>query len=323
MEIRSEQLGCKTRIGPAGWSYRDWGSTAYPTPQPRNFHEVAYLANYFSLIEITSSFYRHLRPELSHLWVKKVANIPQFQFTVKLNRIFTHKCILNRNDVQRFYKGLDPIYEAGRLGAVLMQFPLSFRATKDNHHYLLRLRKAFTKLPLVAELRHADWNQDASLQWLTDNNIGFANIDQPQTPHSMPPTAHVTSSIGYFRLHGRNYQEWSTHTTGSSIPYRLTTTQTRYNYLYSEEQLRSWHHRIATVSQQTTKMFVVTNNHFQGHALVNALQLSNMIFEKRVNVPPKLLASYPELAHITENIPRQRSLFVFPTPKTQRHLLAS
>lgn len=323
MGILSENLSQSILVGPAGWSYQDWKAAAYPTPRPQGFHEASYLAHYFPLIEINSSFYRPLRPELSHLWAKKVESIPQFQFTAKMYHVFTHERILNRDDVKSFQNGLAPLLEAGRLGAVLMQFPQSFRVTKENRQYLLRLRRAFRGFPLVAELRNADWNQAAPLRQFSDDEIGFANVDQPQVPHSMPPTAHATSSVGYFRLHGRNYQEWWTSSNSSYVPHGLTTPQTRYNYLYSAKQLESWCHRIRSVSRRTAKTFVVTNNHFRGKSLVNALQLMNMVLGRRVNVPPKLLTTYPELVSIAENMPKQRSLFVFPITETRQHRLAS
>ena len=313
----------EVKIGPAGWSYQDWRGVVYPTPRPRGFHEASYLAHYFPVIEINTSFYRPVRPELSRLWVKKVEGIPRFQFTAKLYHVFTHERILNRDDVGVFAAGLAPLLEAGRLGAVLMQFPWSFRATRENQQYLRRLRKAFGGFPLVAELRHADWNDPDPLRRLADHEIGFANIDQPQLPHSMPPTAHVTSPIGYVRLHGRNYQEWFRLGNGPVSPHGLMPVQARYNYLYSSAQLKTWQPRIEAVSRQATTTFVVTNNHFRGQAVVNALQLMSMTAGKRVNVPPKLLDTYPELAPITDNLPRQRSLFVLPSAQAPRHRLAS
>ena len=143
MKILSESSRAKIQIGPAGWSYQDWRGVVYPTPRPRGFHEASYLAHYFPVIEINTSFYRPPRPELSRLWVKRIEGIPRFQFTAKLYHVFTHERILNRDDVRVFKDGIEPLLEAGRLGAVLMQFPWSFRATQENQQYLQRLRKAF------------------------------------------------------------------------------------------------------------------------------------------------------------------------------------
>ncbi|MBG98875.1 MAG: hypothetical protein CMN58_00865 [Solibacterales bacterium] len=319
----SEQMKSQINIGPAGWSYQNWQHVACPVPRPRGFHEVSYLANYFPVIEVKSSFEQPLRPEITAVWLKQVEHIPQFQFTAKLCRIFTHECILRREDVRAAQYGFAPLLEAGRLGAILMQFPSSFRASKENQNYLTRLREAFRDFPLVAELRHVDWNQEDLLRQLTDREIGFANIDQPQSPHSMPVTAHATSQIGYFRLHGRNYAEWNSSASNSFSLHNGASEQTRYNYLYSTEQLAAWSSRIKSVSQQTVKTFVVTNNHFRGQALVNALQLMSIISNRQVNVPPQLRNAYSKLIPITKNIPKRRSLFMFPVTTTRHQLIAS
>ncbi len=318
-----ESSGGRIKVGPAGWSHQNWNGVVYPTPRPRGFHELSYLAHYFPLIEINTSLYRPVRPELSRLWVKKVEDIPRFQFTVKMYHVFTHERILNRDDVAVFKQGLAPLLEAGRLGAVLMQFPRSFRATPENQQYLERLRKAFQGLPLVAELRHSDWNDPDPVRRLADNEIGFANIDQPRLPHSMPPTAHVTSPIGYVRLHGRNYEEWFSSGNGSVSPHGPMPGQGRHNYLYSSAQLEAWRPRIEAVSRYAATTFVVTNNSFRGQAVVNALQLMSMTRSERVNVPPRLLDAYPELAPITDNLPRQRSLFMPAHADAPRQRLAS
>ena len=117
MEIFSEHLSQSILVGPAGWSYQDWQAAAYPTPRPQGFHEASYLAHYFPLIEINSSFYRPLRPELSHLWAKKVESIPQFQFTAKMYHVFTHERILNRDDVKRMVD--ETIKEFGRVDILI------------------------------------------------------------------------------------------------------------------------------------------------------------------------------------------------------------
>ena len=318
-----ESPSCQVKVGPAGWSHQDWNGVVYPTPRPRGFHELSYLARYFPLIEINTSFYWPVRPELSRLWVKKVEDIPRFQFTAKMYHVFTHERILNRDDVAAFQAGLAPLLEAGRLGAVLMQFPVGFRATRENRQYLERLRRAFQDLPLVAELPHTDWNDPAALRGLADHQIGFANMDQPRLPHAMPPTAHVTSPIGYVRLHGRNYEEWFPFGDTSDSPHGFMPPRSRHNYLYSAAQLETWRPRIEAVSRYAATTFVVTTNSFRGQAAVNALQLMNMTSNERVNVPPRLLDRYPELAPITDNLPRQRSLFVLPRADSPRHRLAS
>ena len=315
-------MGNNIKVGPAGWSYEDWKGVVYPSPRPRDFHEAAYLTRYFPIIEINTSFYRPLRPELAQLWIQKVAGKPNFQFTAKLYRAFTHERILNKHDVSAYCDGIAPLMEEGRLGCLLMQFPWSFRYSSENQQYLRRIKQAFADYPLVAELRHASWNSEEALSVLRENEIGFANIDQPHLHHCFPATDYATSAVGYVRLHGRNYHEWFNFQGDAARADGLTSVQARYNYLYSPSQLEKWAQRIRNIAAQTTTTFVVTNNHFQGKAVVNALQLMDMVSHERVSVPPKLLERYPELHSIAGNAPAQRSLFLAP-PADHAHKLAS
>lgn len=301
-----------TWVGPAGWSYEDWSGVVYPQSRQRGFHEACYLANFFSTIEINTSFYRPLKPELTQVWARRVEHNPRFRFTAKMYRGFTHEGKMDRESVAEVCRGLTPLIEHRRLGCLLMQFPVSFRFNRENRDYLLKLKRAFSHFALVAEMRHASWNCEEGLGVLIDNQIGFCNIDQPQFNQCMPPTAHVTSIIGYVRLHGRNYQEWFSFSGSDEERGGLKHIQARYNYLYAVSQLEKWAKRIGKVADQTKATYVVTNNHFQGKAVINALQLLSILTEEKVDVPEDLLLFYPELHAIARNTPAQRSLFEEP-----------
>lgn len=310
------------RVGPAGWSYQDWKRIVYPDARPRNFHEAAFLAQYFDVIEINTSFYRPLRPELAHLWVRKIAFNTRFQFTAKLYRAFTHEGKLDPQEVRQYQEGLHPILEAGRLGCVLMQFPWSFRFNRENRDYVILLKKTFPDYALVAEMRHDSWLADEALGVLVDNHIGFCNIDQPLLSHCMPPTAVVTTPVGYVRLHGRNYEHWFEKDDDVAA---------RYNYLYGEAELIPWGDRIQQVAGQARTTYVITNNHFEGKAVVNGLQLINLLLGEPIEVPPDLFDNYPEVARIARNTPAQGNLFgnrpngrlgVASACQTRTHLLA-
>ncbi len=307
------------KVGPAGWSYPDWRSVVYPRHRGVGFHEAAYLARFFSTIEINTSFYQPLRPELTRLWVKKVEASKNFQFTAKLYRGFTHERRLTRADILRFSEGLAPLADTGRLGCLLMQFPFSFRQTRENRDFLARLGKAFGHYPLVAEVRHSSWNMQSTLDWFGDHRIGFCNIDQPQLDHCLPPTAHATSPIGYVRLHGRNYHEWFNFGQDRTGHGGLRAVDARYNYLYTTAQLEKWKQRVEQVAAQTGTTYVVTNNHFQGKAAVNALQLMEMLSGDQVEVPEELLRHYPELHKTARRAPIQKCLFIMPPPRREPH----
>jgi uncharacterized protein YecE (DUF72 family) len=269
-------------------------------------HPVEYLAQYFDLIEINTSFYGHIRPELGKLWcVKAAAANPRFLFTAKLNRTFTHSPLAtlestsastikpNVEDEKLAREGLDAIAGQGRLGALLIQFPVSFKNTHENRDYLESLLLRFMEYPKAVEVRHESWNSEAILNYFAQRGVAFVNIDQPRLGKSLAPTEHVTAGLGYVRLHGRNYDQW----------FESERSEDRYNYLYAEKELAGWKGKIERVAQKAEVTFVVANNHFQGKAAVNGLQLKHMITGRPVKAPEVLVRAYPaELEPISETV---------------------
>ena len=149
----------KVKIGPAGWHYSDWAGIVYPSRRPRGFHEWGYLAEFFDTVEINTTFYQPPKPQIVKVWLHQVAHNPYFRFTAKLWQRFTHQCYANRADESAFKEGLEPLMQAGKLGALLLQFPWSFRNTRQNREYLGGLGMQFMEYPLVVEVRHGSWNQ--------------------------------------------------------------------------------------------------------------------------------------------------------------------
>jgi uncharacterized protein YecE (DUF72 family) len=281
----------KIRIGPAGWSYTDWEGIVYPRSKPHGFHEAGYLAQFFDTIEINTSFYNPLRPEVAQSWVAKVQRNSSFQFTAKLWKRFTHERCASLQDERAYKQGLEPLAAGGRLGGLLLQFPWSFKNTRENHEYLSGLCMQFMEYPLVIEVRHSSWNQPEVFDWLRAQGVGFCNIDQPVIGRSLRPSEHVTTPIGYVRLHGRNYDHWFTSNEHAAE---------RYNYLYTIQELEPWAERIANIARSTEVVFVIANNHFEGKAVVNALQLISILRGPPVPVPENLAAHYPQLAEIAQ-----------------------
>ncbi|HYA63139.1 MAG TPA: DUF72 domain-containing protein, partial [Candidatus Sulfotelmatobacter sp.] len=247
----------RIRIGPAGWSYSDWSGYVYPAPRPKGFHEASYLAQFFDTIEINTSFYQPLRPDHAAIWLERIAANPTFLFTAKLWQKFTHDPSASAEDERAVRAGFDVLQKDGKLGAVLLQFPFSFHCTRETVAYLTAVLKRFADYPLVVELRHASWQTKETLELLGEHQAGFCNIDQPLIGRSLVPSAEVTSSVGYVRLHGRRYDTWFTDNPA-------TPTHERYNYLYSPDELDPWVARIRSISEHTRDTFVITNNHYQG-----------------------------------------------------------
>jgi uncharacterized protein YecE (DUF72 family) len=290
--------------GPSGWHYPHWNGIVYPRLKPRGFHPLEDLSTYFDALEINTSFYQAIQPELACLWVKKVAANPKFLFTVKLGRRFTHERSLGSAEIARFKEGLWPFQRARKLGCVLMQFPWSFRYTEENRALVITLRRAFHEFPLVAEMRHSSWLHEEALGTLIDYRIGFANIDQAPYTKGMPPASMLTSRIGYVRLHGRNPQHWERE---FGRPARATAA---HDYLYSPKELQEWKQRVEHIQQHAATTFVFANNDAGGKSVVNGLQLAQMLGDDRRRAPAQLIERFPEeLADFRAERPIQDALF--------------
>ena len=292
-------------VGPAGWSYADWKGILYPARREKGFHEATYLADFFDSIEINTSFYQPLKPDLAAQWLERIAANPRFLFTAKLWKKFTHQDDRTAEDVKIVRAGFDVLRDADRLGAVLLQFPFSFHNTAPNLARLNHLLDEFAVYPLVVEVRHASWAKKEFYELLHQRGVGFCNIDQPVIGRSIQPSERVTSPIGYVRLHGRRYDTWFSDDPASPP-------SERYNYLYSEEELEPWVKRIEHVAETAKTTFVVTNNHFQAKGIVNALQLIHLLTGNKVKVPDTLRAHYPQLDAIANEPSIEPTLFPLP-----------
>ena len=290
------------RVGPAGWSYADWQGIVYPARKPREFHEAAYLAQYFDTIEINTSFYQPLRPNLAQGWIEQVATNPRFLFTAKLWQKFTHESGASVEDEKNVRMGFDALQDGGRLGAVLVQFPFSFHNTPETIAYMERLLRRFHDYPLVVEVRHSSWNGRKLDELLRENGVGFCNIDQPVIGRSVVPSERATSTVGYVRLHGRRYDTWFAD--DPTVP-----SYERYNYLYTAEELKPWATRVKKIASHADSTFVITNNHYQGKGVVNALDLIHLLGGGKVKVPEPLRHHYPELEKIASEPAHEPTLF--------------
>ena len=276
--------GNSIRIGPAGWSYKDWEGTVYP-PHGSKFDHLAYLAAYFDTIEINSPFYRIPPPTHSKSWVRRIAGNPDFKFTTKVFKGFTHeKADLLDEDVKAFKNYLDPLMEADRLGAMLLQFPWSFKNSPESREKLEALFRAFEAYPLALEVRHSTFQNEEFYRFLDERGVSWVNVDQPLFDNSVKPADTTTGPLGYVRFHGRNYEKWFAHEESWE----------RYNYLYSKQELEPWVERIGKMAQNKDT-YVITNNHFRGQAILNAGELKEALGQEG-EMPPQLRETYPDRA---------------------------
>jgi uncharacterized protein YecE (DUF72 family) len=208
----------------------------------------------------------------TRLWAAKVEANPRFLFTARLHRRFTHDRQLDAAGIESFATGLRELKRARRLGALVMQFPWSFRFTKENRDYFIALRRAFHEFPLVAEMRHESWMCSEAVGTLIDYHVAFCNLDQPAHIRAMPPTAFLTSPIAYFRLHSKQrswwWNEFKQGATPASNPLK--------GYAYSPAELAAWKDRIEQVRGLAERTFCVFTNDGGGQSVLNSLQLAAM-----------------------------------------------
>jgi len=259
-------------IGTSGWSYPrgkgTWTGYFYPTGK---IDELEYYSQFFNTVEVNSSFYRPPNPDYVQNWVRRTPS--DFLFTVKLWQKFTHpgmyreatgeEAAISRDDVDIFLEGIEPLRRAGKLGALLAQFPPSFRNNGYGCQVLAAVIRTFRHCRLAVELRHRSWSDDpATAALLSEHDVAWVQIDEPKFPSSVASDVPVTADFTYFRFHGRNAETWWS---GDG--------ETRYRYLYSPGEIKELADRVRSASGQSNLAFAFFNNHWRGYAPRNAVDL--------------------------------------------------
>lgn len=294
----------KIRVGTCSWTDPTLVSCGrfYPDSARSAEARLQYYASQFDLVEIDSSYYAMPSERNSYLWAQRTTQ--DFVFDVKAFRLFTHHPtplnslpksirqelppdILEKENIyyrdlpaeladelwQTFATSLLPLDSAGKLGAVLFQFPPWFYPGQQQLDYILTCKEKLRQYRVAIEFRNSVWlsqrNQAKTLDFLRQNDLPFVCVDEPQGfKSSVPPLAEVTSNIGLVRFHGRNAETWEKKGIGPAE---------RFNYLYSEEELKPWASKIRELASQTTEMHVLFNNCYQDKAVVNARQMCFML----------------------------------------------
>jgi uncharacterized protein YecE (DUF72 family) len=305
------------RIGTSGWSYPSgkgtWNGIFYPVPPGRRassrggkFDELRFYAEHFDTVEINTTFYRVPAASAARGWVERTP--PGFEFSLKLYQKFTHPEMfhkatgenpwdLSQKDVDVFRTALEPLASAGKLGALLAQFPASFRDEPNSRGYLEWLLERFREYPIAVELRHNSWSDRGAetLQLLEAFDAAWAQIDEPKFRSSIRQNlrAHARSFF-YLRLHGRNAAAWWTH----------KESEDRYNYLYSAEELKPFAEAADAASRQVRKAYLYTNNHFSAKSVANAAILKHELGQDLSGeYPVSFLERYPDLKGIVRELP--------------------
>lgn len=254
-------------VGTSGYSYSDWVGPFYPVGLP---HEamLAWYAREFPFVEINFTYYRLPTQRTFSSMLKKTP--PDFIFTVKAYQSLTHgRGDSVGEDAGKFLHGLAPLVREGRLGAVLLQFPFSFHNTEENRRYLARLPELLGGVPLVVEFRNRGWAVPPVWELLHSLGLGYVCVDEPQLRGLMSRAIRCTAPVAYVRFHGRNAAKWWEHEAAYE----------RYDYLYGEDELKEWVPGLVHLAEQSQKLFVAFNNHYQAKAVVNARMLRRLLEE--------------------------------------------
>lgn len=308
-------------IGTSGWNYPSgkgtWNGIFYPATRAKRhgtaeFDELRFYADHFDTVEVNTTFYGQPRPEVTAGWVARTP--ARFTFALKLYQKFTHPKMfreaalkaapgsegtlldllaeVSRSDIDDFRAGIDPITRAGKLGALLAQFPPSFKSTPVSRDYLTQLLQLFGDYPLAVELRHRSWSDafGETLALLNAFQAAWVQIDEPKFRFSIRQNALPNvSGFYYMRLHGRNAAEWWRHEHRDD----------RYNYLYSGEELKELSETAAAAKALVKKVYLYTNNHFAAKSVVNAVMLKAQLGEPiEGEYPAEIVERYPELLDI-------------------------
>jgi uncharacterized protein YecE (DUF72 family) len=300
------------RIGTSGWHYPDglgtWDGIFYPRPEDRQrgFDELAFYADRFNTVEVNSTFYGQPRATVSLGWVRR--SPPGFEFSVKLFQKFTHPATaadtsaLSQADVDAFKAGIEPLAVAGRLGALLAQFPSRFHDTPEAREYLAWLLRTFGDYPLAVELRHRSWSDARrdTERLLAASDVVWVQIDEPKFQSSIQQDLAPNSPrFMYVRLHGRNAAQWWTHEQAED----------RYNYLYGEKELAPIVEKLRAARAQVRKLYLYMNNHFAAQAVADATMVRHLIGQPvTARMPGELVARYPMLEGKVATLPPARLL---------------
>lgn len=287
-------------VGTASWTDKSLVQSGwYPTGVSSAEERLRYYAEHFPVVEVDSTYYFLPTYENAQRWAQRTP--PSFTFNIKAFSLLTQhptkpaalpkdvpvaaeKKNVYLKDfsgevVERvwtdFLDALVPLADAGKLGAILFQYPPWFPISKKNKHYILECAGRVAPIKACVEFRHRSWmtndNQAETLDLLTGHGLSYVCVDMPQGfSSSIPPVLAATSDLAVMRFHGHNNDEWESKSV-----------QRRFTYLYSEEELKSWTPRIVKLASEAQKTHVLMNNCHRDYAQRNAARLTELLAADR------------------------------------------
>ena len=269
-------------IGCSGWNYNDtydrggWLNVFYPDTKTR---KLRYYSQFFNTVEMDSTFYKEFYLNMTKglfMGLSK-ATPDNFKFSIKVPEIITHEKRLDMDknaicDFLEFFDKISPLRDTNKLGTIVIQLPPSFTIKEfaKTERFLDRLSSLadgdenMKNNYYSIEFRHPSWNTEGTFETLRHYHIASVMTDSPSKENLgflSDENNAVTNTHAIIRMHGRNDDRnhyW-------------------YNYLYSENELIPWAHKIKKIKEQTNSIFIYFNNHYGGKAIVNALQFKQIL----------------------------------------------
>ena len=250
-------------IGTSGYSFEDWRDLFYP-PEIEKGKMLDFYAQHFTTVEINSSYYKIPNAAVFYHMAKKTSD--NFEFIIKVNQEVTHKYKKAFESLKELKQAVQPLIDAGKMYGYLVQFPWSFKYHPTKLTYINKISHACEPYPVFVEFRHASWLRGAVYRFLKEEKIGYCCVDEPQLSGLIPPQEIVTTKISYVRFHGRNSAAWWNSSKGD-----------RYDYGYSNEELKDWLQRIRVMREKSDKLYLFFNNCHMGQAVINAKQMIQLL----------------------------------------------
>ncbi|GAA4467745.1 DUF72 domain-containing protein [Phytohabitans houttuyneae] len=283
------------KVGTASWTdptllESGWYPATADTPEKR----LGFYAERYPLVEVDATYYSPPAEQTAGLWAQRTP--PGFTFNIKAFSLLTghptkvsaiykdlrpetEKKSIYPGDLdpaayeqvwERFLSALQPLVDAGKLGALLFQFPPWFTIRRSNKQYLLEVQRRVRPLRAVYEFRHSSWfdggNVDETLEFLRKHKLPYVSVDMPQGhKSSVPPVLAATADLAVVRFHGHS-EKW----TSKDI-------HEKFGYLYSDRELKEWAPKLKKLATETEQMHVLTNNCYRDYAQRNASQLIDLL----------------------------------------------
>lgn len=271
------------RVGTASWTDHDPFYPAEYNKASMKSQRIAYYARYFKVVEVDSTFYTMQPQRNFQLWADRTP--PDFVFDVKAYGELTWHHRDESGAMQEphadtfaaFSEMVQPMRDAGKLGALLFQFPPWYTFSPERLEYFATVRESLPNDTIAVEFRHRSWvegaHADETRAALADNRLAYCAVDEPQIGSgSVPPVVLLTDPrFAMVRFHGRNTKMW--------YGKNLKSSRDRFDYLYTEEELLPWAERIQRIAERLADGYVhvIANNNAANYGIVNALDLQRLL----------------------------------------------